>query len=388
MKTVALGELVEFYSGGTPSKSKPELWKGKVPWFSAKDIKRPRLKDSADHISDTAFAAASLRRIPAGTVVLVVRGMILAHTLPISIIDVDSAINQDLKALIPRQEVDVSYLSAMLRAQQATILQRVSTAAHGTKKLDSRVLESIRVPLPSLVEQRRIAGILDQADVIRVKRRQVLARLDTLTQAIFRDMFGNCAEVVEFDEVISDGPTNGLYRPLSDYGSGTPILRIDGFDLGGIKSAPWKRVRASESDRERYSLTDGDLVINRVNALSHLGKSALIEHLGELSVFESNMMRIRLDQTRVAPRFVAAWLQSVDAKMQILRRAKKAINQASINQLDVRSLLVPLPPRDAQDTFAHEAERVITQRQLVRRALDADNELFASLQARAFSGEL
>lgn len=190
MKTVALGDLVDFYSGGTPSKAKPELWDGDVPWFSAKDMKKARLADSADHISDAVFSSTPLRKLPAGTVALVVRGMILAHTVPIAILDVESAINQDLKALIPRQEINGSYLATMLRAQHAAILGQVSTAAHGTKKLESRVLENIRIPLLSIEEQGRVAGIIDQADTIRAKRRQVLAHLDTLTQSVFHGMFG------------------------------------------------------------------------------------------------------------------------------------------------------------------------------------------------------
>lgn len=163
MKSVALCEIVEFASGGTPSKANPAFWEGDVPWFSAKDIKKPRLTDSADHISETVFTTTSLRRLPANTVVLVVRGMILAHTVPISVLAVESAINQDLKALLPRREVDPTFLAAMLQAQHGTILSQVSTAGHGTKKLDSRVLENIRIPLPELDEQRRIAAILDLA---------------------------------------------------------------------------------------------------------------------------------------------------------------------------------------------------------------------------------
>mgnify|MGYP000663346633 CR=1 FL=1 len=165
MKTVPLGDVVDFYSGGTPPKANAALWQGDVPWFSAKDMKRPRLADSADHVAEDVFKRTSLRRLPAGTIAMVVRGMILAHTVPISILDVDAAINQDLKALLPKREVDTSFLAAMLRAQHDSILSQVTTAAHGTKKLDSRVLESIPIPLPPLPEQRRIVTILDHDDI-------------------------------------------------------------------------------------------------------------------------------------------------------------------------------------------------------------------------------
>lgn len=184
MNTVALSEIVEFTSGGTPSKANPAFWNGDVPWFSAKDIKKPRLTDSADHISETVFTATSLRRLPADTVVLVVRGMILAHTVPIAVLAVESAINQDLKALLPKREVDPTFLAAMLRAQHGTILSQVSTAGHGTKKLDSRVLENIRIPLPELDEQRRVAAILDLAANQRTAMDSMLRLQDELIESL------------------------------------------------------------------------------------------------------------------------------------------------------------------------------------------------------------
>jgi type I restriction enzyme S subunit len=180
VNTVALSEIVEFTSGGTPSKANPTFWDGDVPWFSAKDIKKPRLTDSADHICESVFTATSLRRVPANTVVLVVRGMILAHTVPIAVLAVEAAINQDLKALLPKQDVDSTFLAAMLRAQHSTILSQVSTAGHGTKKLDSRVLESIRIPLPELDEQRRIAAVLDLAAGQRTAIESMLGLQDEL----------------------------------------------------------------------------------------------------------------------------------------------------------------------------------------------------------------
>lgn len=300
------------------------------------------------------------------------------------------AIGGFVTALRPdKSQIEPRYLYRWITSPRTqAVLRSFSNKTTSISNLNLKLAAQMSVPVPPRAEQRRIAGILDQADSVRAERRQVLAHLDILTQSIFYDMFGNCTMMAMLGEVISEGPTNGLYRPASDYGSGTPILRIDGFDSGIIKAGPWKRVRISISERERYSLAVGDIVINRVNALSHLGKATLIEHLDEPSVYESNMMRIRLDTARVAPRFALAWLQSTAAKRQILKKAKKAINQASVNQGDIRSLSMPLPPRDVQTTFTQRAERVNAERAAVRRALDADNELYASLQARAFRGEL
>lgn len=244
------------------------------------------------------------------------------------------------------------------------------------------------VPVPPIEEQRRIADVLDRAEAIVAKRRESLRRLDELAKSLFLDMFGALDAVTDFGSVILNGPTNGLYRPSSDYGSGSPILRIDGFDSEGLKVNEWKRVRVSRTDLERYSLAIGDIVINRVNALSHLGKSALIERLDEPAVFESNMMRIRLDSSRVLPRYVIAWLQTSSVKQQVLAKAKKAINQASINQSDVRALEMPSAPLRLQEEFVYRVEHVLVQREIVRLGVATTLELFLALQQRAFSGRL
>lgn len=91
---------------------------------------------------------------------------------------------------------------------------------------------AIEIPLPPLPEQRRIAAILDHADALRAKRRQVLAHLDALPKSVLQNLLRENFARVAFGDVIADGPKNGLYRPSSDYGSGTPIVRIDSFKFG------------------------------------------------------------------------------------------------------------------------------------------------------------
>lgn len=252
-----------FYSGGTPSKATAEFWEGSVPWFSPKDMKQPRLSDSADHVSDSVFSKTSLRRLPPGTVAIVVRGMILAHTVPISILDVSAAINQDLKALLPRRSIDPTFLAAMLRAQHATILAQVSTSAHGTKKLDTRVLEDIHIPFPSLDEQRRIAAILDAADDLRAKRRATIAALDTLTQSIFTDMFGDCAALnaVPLSAVaqVRGGLTVNAKRASLIIRA--PYLRVANVARGSIDLTEIKTIGVTHAEILGLALERDDLLL-------------------------------------------------------------------------------------------------------------------------------
>lgn len=96
-KTYSLGDCVTFLSGGTPSKKKPEYWNGSIPWISCKDMKVDYLYGSQDYITD-AGSKNGTRLVSEGTVLIVVRGMILAQHFPVAMTKRTLAFNQDLKA--------------------------------------------------------------------------------------------------------------------------------------------------------------------------------------------------------------------------------------------------------------------------------------------------
>jgi type I restriction enzyme, S subunit len=158
---VQLGSLGEWRGGGTPSKSNAEFWIGDVPWVSPKDMKVLRISDSEDHISEAAIRSSSVRPIPTGSVLMVVRGMILARAFPVAVTLRDVTINQDMKSLLPSEKGITDFLLIVLRALEPTILSKVERSSHGTCKLRTEALESIKIPLPPLAEQRRIVAKVD-----------------------------------------------------------------------------------------------------------------------------------------------------------------------------------------------------------------------------------
>ena len=157
---VPLKYLVSFKSGGTPSKDTLEYWDGLVPWASAKDMKSESLSNTTDHLTQFAVESGAATLLPAGVVVVVVRGMILARTFPVVQTLVPMAINQDLKALLPHKELDHSYLAWLLRGSSAESLQRLDEAGHGTKALRMDAWGSMAFPVPPLAEQHEIAESL------------------------------------------------------------------------------------------------------------------------------------------------------------------------------------------------------------------------------------
>lgn len=256
-------------------------------------------------------------------------------------------------------------------------------------------LQSVKIPLPPLAEQRRIASILDQADELRQKRQQAIEKLDQLLQATFIDMFGdsvsnpNNYEQVELDNFILVGPQNGLYKPANMYGQGTPIVRIDGFKSGDIiDNKEFKRLSLEKSDIEKYKLNKFDLLINRVNSPEYIGKTALIRNLEESTVFESNMMRFAVDTSKLDTYYLLFFLKQQFVLNQIANKRKDAVNQSSINQQDVKSLIINVPPIELQIAFSNFFQKLEKNRNLFKQQVLNFDNLFKALQNQAFNGTL
>lgn len=157
---VPLKHLVQVQGGMTPSKEKASYWGGSIPWVSPKDVKADILHGSIDRITPAALEETSCALVPQGSVVIVVRGMILARTVPVAILGVDAALNQDMKALIPRKALlDAVYLRDWLRASESEIARLIETAGHGTKTLRTDLLMNVRVPVPSLALQTKLSEV-------------------------------------------------------------------------------------------------------------------------------------------------------------------------------------------------------------------------------------
>ncbi len=153
-----LSFIGETIGGGKPSKSVPEYWAGDIPWVSPKDMKADRLTDAQDHISELAVENSTAKLIPPGSLLMVVRGMILAHSFPTALNSVPVTINQDMKAVVPFRPDLAEYLLLVTKGLKPEILRLVLRSTHGTCKLLTESLFSLPLPIPPMSEQRRIAA--------------------------------------------------------------------------------------------------------------------------------------------------------------------------------------------------------------------------------------
>lgn len=158
---VYLGKLGETYGGATPSKGNATYWGGDIPWVSPKDMKRAYIDDAEDRVSERALNDTSLKLLPVGSLLMVVRGMILAHSFPVALTTKPVTINQDMKALSVPSDLR-SYLFLFLRAQKDHVVSIVDRSSHGTCKLLSDKLWALTVSIPPVAEQHRIVAKVDE----------------------------------------------------------------------------------------------------------------------------------------------------------------------------------------------------------------------------------
>jgi type I restriction enzyme S subunit len=168
-------------SGGTPSKQRTDWWCGSIPWASPKDMKKLRLRDTEDHITPEAAEAGS-RIVPAKTVFIVVRGMVLAKDVPVAITEVPMAFNQDMKALLPSERINPDFLLYALCARKSALIQEIGTSAHGTRRMSGSSIDGLLIPVPKYPEEQRdIAETLHMLD----RREEISKERARCLQALF-----------------------------------------------------------------------------------------------------------------------------------------------------------------------------------------------------------
>lgn len=303
---------------------------------------------------------------------------------------IDAAIGRQLMALRPAPSVlDQRYLFFWIRKNERTLndLGQGATVP-GIGKED---LENLPVPLPPLDEQRRIADILDQADALRAKRRAALAQLDTLTQSIFLDMFG--------DPVTNPKgwPMRRIGDLLSSASYGTsekaqatgefPVLRMNNITrTGEMDLTDLKFMDLPENQRERYLVKGGDVLFNRTNSAELVGKTAAVRTLRPMA-YAGYLVRLRVNDEN-HPEYLSAFLNTPYAKAVLRGMCKSIIGMANINAKEVQSIQIAQPTLRTQKAFGKQVEGVEQLKASHRAHLAQLDELFGSLQDRAFRGHL
>lgn len=346
------------------------------------------------HPQPTQYCSAPVKIAQPNDILMSVR----APVGPTNIANAECCIGRGLAAIRTNPEIlDLFYLHYFFKYFETEISEmgKGSTFAAITKA----ELANLQIPLPPLDEQKRLVSLLDTL-LAKIDRSiellsENITAVDALLSSALNTVFGELGEKYSLNEltkVIEGKIQNGLYKHKDYYNeNGTKILRIDNFYNGKVNATGIKRLSLTNDEIEKYLLNENDIVINRVNSIEYLGKCAFIDKQIEPMVFESNMMKFSVNEI-TASMYIVYMLQCSQIKEQVEKKAKRAINQCSINQTDVNTLLIPLPPLDIQIQIVEYIDSIRTKVEILKQVQNDKithlKALKASILDRAFKGEL
>ncbi len=300
----------------------------------------------------------------------------------------------DIIPLLPGPDVDRKYLLYFLRQERMVDFANSRASGANLPRLSPKQLSKFKVPLPPLPEQKRIAKILDAADALRARRRESLDQLDALLQSTFLEMFGDPVTnpkgwiEKEFDEIVVDRRL-GLVRSSKEFGweFKVPYVRMDALTNDG-KFLPEKVQFTEASDKEidAFSLQRGDFLFNTRNSKELVGKVCVFPG-PEGWLYNNNLMRIRFKEG-IEPSVIAQQFQFRRVQRELEMRKSGTTSVFAVYWKSLRTLPVLVPSVDAQSRFATIVESIEQQKTRLRAHLAELDAMFASLQARAFAGEL
>lgn len=393
--TVPITKVARVVGGATPKTDNPDFWNGRIDWATPKDLSdlgHRYITSTPRKITDAGLRGCAAEVLPAGSVLFSSRapiGHIAINTVPM-------ATNQGFKSFVPGPELDASFLYWWLDTNRER-LQAMGTGAT-FKEVSKAVVERIEIPLPPLDEQRRIAGILDQADALRRLRSRAFEKLNTLGQAIFHEMFGNLVanergfEPVVVGDVIDGFETGKNLAGDPDEGrpDGFRVLKISAVTSGIFKSEESKPLPPNYEPPEAHIVRDGDLLFSRANTAQLIGATAFARTNSARLVLPDKLWRFVWKQkSKVRPEFVKALFSSPSFRYEIGKRSSGTSgSMKNIGQQKVMTIPFGLPRIDLQQEFAKRLSVATGQAEANQKLLETYENLFASLQHRAFKGEL
>lgn len=389
MRTVALGDICDVTIGRTPSRSDASLWGAGAPWVSIADMSQGRVITSTKE-QITPKAATRGKPVPAGTVLLSFKLSIGK----VALAGVPLFTNEAIAALPIRdsQVIDTRYL--MWALEHADLTAGSNRAAMGAT-LNKAKLTQIRIPILSLDEQRRVARLLDQADAIRTKRRQVLAHLDSLTQSIFHSMFGNPFtnphgyeqhSLQSLSLKFSDGPFGSNLKTAHYRESGIPVVRLQNIGTGKYLDSDKAFVsREHYAKLTKHDCQPGDVLIATLGDPNL--RACVQPQTVPLALNKADCVQMRVNPELARPIYVS-WLLNHPGTLLLAQSLVQGQTRARISMGRLRTLVVPVPPLGEQTRFAHRVGAIEKQMAKAQQSASAADELFTSLQSRAFKGEL
>jgi len=364
-KPIRLLHITQWSSGGTPSKSEPEYWGGDIPWISASSMKSKFLSDSDLKIT-AAGSRQSSKLAPENSILLLVRGSMLYKKIPVGITAKNVAFNQDVKCVQVTNETSVPFVYYWLKHSENKLLNMVVGTGIGAGKLETSDLQSMKINLPSIEEQQKIADFLSSVDkkieqltekhrLLTQYKKGVMQQIFT-QQICFKDNQGNDYPEWEEKSLGSLGETyNGLTGKTSeDFGSGYPFITYKQiFDNSQIEINKFASVKVEEGEKQNCAKYGDVFFTTSSETPKEVGfASVLLSHVENLYL-NSFCFGYRIyKQDDFSPKF-ARWLfGSNDFRRAVVRLAQGS-TRYNMSKVQLMKVAVKLPCVEEQQKIAN-----------------------------------
>lgn len=407
-------------SGGTPDRDVAKFWDGSIPWISPKDFGRAKTDSSEEYITETGAQARGLTVFDPGTVLMVVRSGILRHTLPVTRLLVSAAVNQDVKALIPKtQAISSSFLASYLEVRQIDVLARVVKHSTTVQSVNTDQLYDLLIPTPPLSIQQDLVAALEASRVERQRKLEeadvllagldgfvldalslTLPPIDTRTVYAIRARDAQQARKLYPDyfhpeRVITIREIEACYKgsqapslsSIADFVREQCIVSPNDNYLGlaNVQPNTGERIESTDEDGKGncFSYIEGDVLFARLRP--YLNKVYRAESNGVCST-EFHVIRVHKENSG-RPRFIPDYLAAVLRSSIVLSQTRHMMTGNTHPRLtneDVVNLIIPNPDREIQQRIATEVAR----RRAKARQLRSDAESLWNNAKRRFEEEL
>lgn len=266
------------------------------------------------------------------------------------------------------------------------------TGTSGRQRVPRGFWDTLEIPVPPLPVQERIVEILAKADDIRRKRQQALDLASAVLPATFQDMFGDPSVSADLQALGSgiESIRNGISRRRKAIANtGQIVLRIQDVGDGIIDFEDLNRIELTESESASLTLSQGDMLMVRVNGNPDLvGRNAIFERFDEPVAHNDHLMRVRFRRDVLLPEYVAGFLRTPFGKHELASKVVTSAGNHSINQDGISNIRLPIAPLSRQLKFIHAVRQHHDTLTRLQGAHRTASRMFASLLSLAFTGEL
>jgi type I restriction enzyme, S subunit len=399
MRKVTLSEICDISSGGTPSRSNPDFFRGDIPWAKISDIENA--ENGVVYTTEERISAEGLNNIRGklfskGTLLFAMYGSIGK----VAIAGKELSTNQAILGVRPKadDQIDVSYLKCWFESNKQKLINQGRGVA--LKNLSATIVRNLEIQLPPFDDQKRIAHLLGKVEGLIDQRKENQQLLDELLKNVFLEMFGpknpefESWPLVEIKELAADhrgamrtGPfgSNLLHSEFTAEGD----VAVLGIDNAVQNQFAWGERRYITNEKykelESYQIFPGDVI---VTIMGTIGRSAVIPDDIPLAINTKHLAAITLNRKVANPIFLSYSIHSSPYVINQFNSKNHGAIMSGLNLTIIKETKIRRPPVERQNDFAVIHQRIDGIKSRYQQSLSELENLYGALSQKAFKGEL